>query len=233
MAIESLLDEPGEELVRYMDLGPPRSNPETIALTTHRLLAVRFNRVQKGILVDVGDWLWFRLGFLRSVEVTEIKPGEARLHFWFQGKSFSFVGKGPGLLELFREVETANAAAVSQGTRVAEKVESTSAYELPADALERLIRLEGRGKANSRPFEVPTDVTVWRLRWSCGGEDESPLIYVQTLTGDQLGSVGGSGLQDGESYFFECGRFYLDVNIEAAWRADVEVIERGGVAAQS
>jgi SpoVK/Ycf46/Vps4 family AAA+-type ATPase len=97
------------------------------------------------------------------------------------------------------------------------------------DELDVLAQLEGAGYGNSEPFFVPDDVRVWRIRWATTGDDY-PLIYLQTTSGDSRGNMGGEDTLSGVNYFYESGRFYLECNVNGQWRAQMEVVERAGVA---
>lgn len=94
------------------------------------------------------------------------------------------------------------------------------------DGAEVLDSLEGNGGCRSRPFTVPDDVAAWRLRWWAGPEDRYPLIHIRTLSDDVVGSAGGEGISQGETFVYQSGRFCLEVNINGRWFVSIEAIEK-------
>lgn len=94
------------------------------------------------------------------------------------------------------------------------------------DGTEVLDSLEGSGGCRSRPFTVPDDVAAWRLRWWSGPEDRYPLINIRTLSDEPVGSVGGEGLSQGETFVYQNGRFCLEVNVNGRWFVSIEAVEK-------
>jgi SpoVK/Ycf46/Vps4 family AAA+-type ATPase len=102
-------------------------------------------------------------------------------------------------------------------------IQHAAGIPMPDDSLARIAHFHGAGSMSTRPFTIDSDVTLWRLTWSCTDEEQYPTIDIE---GSDTIGVGGPGQHGGETYCYDNGRIHLEVNIKGSWTADVDIIER-------
>jgi hypothetical protein len=95
-------------------------------------------------------------------------------------------------------------------------------------------RFSGNGISKTAPFTVTAD--QWKILWSCDPAaygSEYNLIADLTVPGQQFGDSvvnvickqGDASTTSGETMEYTSGTFYLDVNSEASWTFQVQVLQ--------
>ena len=100
--------------------------------------------------------------------------------------------------------------------------EATCPQAKSEDVIARIAEFSGHGRTTTRPFIVPEDAELWRITWSVLPGDIFPLIY---LKGASFASLGGEGMTGGDTYQYDIGRHYFDVNVDSSWWITVDLIE--------
>ncbi len=222
-------DEAPLALAEFHVEGEP-ANKLHLIVTKYRLWVLRLEFSWTGKVKSIQQWAWFALRANTGLEIEPVRGGTG-LSFWNEGVRHSFVGRNAEATTLCRVLAeqddlarvASEAASEPEAPREGGPAPSD---ELPDDALERVVRLQGSGHGKTKPFVIPDDVLTWRLRWSCGPDATYPILYIERPDGTGVTSGGRSEQPFGELYAYESGRFVLEVSISDSWWADVEIIER-------